>query len=96
MSRLKTARLTLPTLSVAVVMALATLGYHGMLGRAQLLEAEAEAAVIEADLARLEAERERLANLVARLGPGHLDLDLLDERARRVLGHIRADELIIR
>ena len=37
-----------------------------------------------------------MRNLTRRLSDDYLDLDLLDERARDVLGLVRADELIIR
>lgn len=58
---------------------------------------------IEAESDRLRSDRDRLAENVARmealttrLSDDYLDLDLLDERARRVLGLIRADEIVIR
>jgi cell division protein FtsB len=37
-----------------------------------------------------------IANKTLRLSAGSLDLDLLDEQARKVLGLGRPDELIIR
>jgi cell division protein FtsB len=50
----------------------------------------------------LSAERERLAAEVAalenktkRLSDTYLDLDLLDEQARDVLGLVRSDEIIL-
>ena len=36
-----------------------------------------------------------MQNLTHRLSDEYLDLDLLDERAREVLGLIRSDEIII-
>ena len=44
----------------------------------------------------LQAEVERMRNLTRRLSDQYLDLELLDERARDVLGLVRADELIVR
>ena len=41
-------------------------------------------------------ERRALANLVGRLDERNLDLDLLDERARTILGYVRREELVIR
>jgi len=41
------------------------------------------------------AERTELENRVIRLRPGSLDLDLLDERARIVLGFIAPDERVL-
>ncbi|TCP61940.1 septum formation initiator [Rhodovulum bhavnagarense] len=58
---------------------------------------------IEADAERLTAERDALSahiatleNKTRRLSDGYLDLDLLDERARAVLGVMRSDEIVIR
>ena len=49
-----------------------------------------------AELDVLREERAALGNKVERLSERYLDLDLLDERARAVLGLVREDELIIR
>jgi cell division protein FtsB len=38
----------------------------------------------------------RMENLTHRLSDEYLDLDLLDEQTRKVLGMIRADEIVIR
>ena len=38
----------------------------------------------------------KMANLTHRLSDDFLDLDLLDERAREVLGTVRPDEIVIR
>jgi cell division protein FtsB len=65
-------------------------GDHGVFARLQI---EADARELEADLAALRAERARLENLTRRLSTAYLDLDLLDERARAVLGHMRPDEI---
>lgn len=37
-----------------------------------------------------------MQNLTRRMSDEYLDLDLLDERAREILGLIRADEVILR
>jgi cell division protein FtsB len=37
-----------------------------------------------------------LKNLTHRLSDTYLDLDLLDEQVRSVLGYVRADEIVIR
>lgn len=68
-------------------------GEYGMMQRIQ----------IEADVTSLRAERDRLArelaeaaNATRRLSDGYLDLDLLDQQARDVLGYVRADEIVLR
>jgi cell division protein FtsB len=37
-----------------------------------------------------------LTNLTRRLSDDFLDIDLLDQQARDVLGYMRADEIVIR
>ena len=71
-------------------------GLSGENGLGALGQAESEEAALERELGALRAERAALANRVARLDESYLDLDLLDERARAVLGHAREDELIVR
>ena len=68
-------------------------GDYGVFKRA---EVDAEARVLRAELALLEADVARLENLTRRLSDSYLDLDLLDQQARDVLGMIRADEIVIR
>lgn len=68
-------------------------GDYGLFRRVQI---EAEAAALEIERAALAAEVERLANKTRRLSDAYLDLDLLDEQARDVLGLVRSDEIVIR
>ena len=53
-------------------------------------------ALSDADRDRLRAEVDRMKNLTRRLSNEYLDMDLLDERARDVLGYARPDEIVIR
>ncbi|NBD28493.1 MAG: septum formation initiator family protein [Alphaproteobacteria bacterium] len=68
-------------------------GDYGVFKRAEI---EAEGRALAQELAVLEADVARMENLTRRLSDTYLDLDLLDERARDVLGLIRADEIVIR
>ena len=68
-------------------------GDYGVFRRA---EVEAEARGLEKELASLRTDVARMENLTRRLSDKYLDLDLLDARAREVLGMIRADEIVIR
>ncbi len=68
-------------------------GDYGVFRRA---EVRAEAATLQVELAALQAEVARMENLTRRLSDSYLDLDLLDEQARDVLGMIRTDEFVIR
>ena len=68
-------------------------GDYGLFRRVQI-KAEAEALRLERD--RLAAELAVIQNRTRRLSDAYLDIDLLDERAREVLGLMRPDEDIIR
>jgi cell division protein FtsB len=60
------------------------------------VEIEAETTRLQAHRDAMAAEVVRIQNLTVRLSDDQLDLDLLDERARTVLGRSRVDEIIIR
>ena len=68
-------------------------GPSGILRRVQL-EAETRDLIRQRD--SLQAEVDQMRNLTHRLSDEYLEIDLLDERARDVLGLVRADEVIIR
>lgn len=67
-------------------------GDFGLFKRVQI---EAEAEVLEAERSRLAAEVALLENKTRRLSDDYLDLDLLDQQARDVLGLIRPDEVAL-
>ena len=82
--------------SCLILLGIVNFGYHalqGDYGLFALLRTETEEVALQRELAALKAERAQLENLALRLSPEFLDLDLLDERARAVLGHMRADEI---
>ena len=68
-------------------------GNYGLFRRIQI-EAEARDLIKERDV--LQAEIAELQNKTLRLSDEYLDLDLLDEQARDVLGMVRGDEVVIR
>ncbi|MBV1928923.1 MAG: septum formation initiator family protein [Gammaproteobacteria bacterium] len=47
------------------------------------------------DLLTLEGEREIVSLQVSRMRPGSLSADMLEERARLMLGYKRADEVVV-
>ena len=82
-----------------VVGATCYFGYAALQGDTGLVEQlrlTREKAELEAQLVGIRAERRRMENLTHRLSDRYLDLDLLDQQARDVLGMIRADEIVIR
>ncbi|WP_171179458.1 septum formation initiator family protein [Ruegeria sp. HKCCD8929] len=69
---------------------------QGDFGLFRRVEIAAERDALSRDLARLEDEIAEMENLTRRLSDTYLDLDLLDQQARSVLGLLRADEIVIR
>ncbi len=68
-------------------------GNYGLFRRAEIL---AEAQDLKVQLAQVQVDVARMENLTERLSDDYLDLDLLDEQTRKVLGMIRSDEIVIR
>jgi cell division protein FtsB len=67
-------------------------GDHGLFRRVQVT---AEIDQLRLERAALQAELAELQNLTRRLSDSWLDLDLLDERGRAVLGVMRPDEVVL-
>lgn len=67
-------------------------GNHGLFRQIQV---EAERESLAAELAALQDEVRRMEILTHRLSDDYLDLDLLDEQVRNVLGQLRADEIVV-
>ena len=68
-------------------------GEYGIFRR---VEVRAEERALLQQLDALKEEVSRMENLTRRLSDDYLDLDLLDQQARDVLGLIRPDEIVIR
>ncbi|MDE0968519.1 MAG: septum formation initiator family protein [Octadecabacter sp.] len=69
---------------------------HGNFGVFKRAEIDAERRALTEELAALQIQVGQLENLTRRLSDDYLDLDLLDEQARDMLGMVRADEIVIR
>ena len=67
-------------------------GEFGLFRRVQI---EAEINELTQMRDALQASVDEMANKTRRLSDDYLDLDLLDERARDVLGFVRSDEIVI-
>lgn len=68
-------------------------GDYGLFRR---VEIQAEAEELRRDLDLLQDDVSQMENKTRRLSDDFLDLDLLDQQARSVLGLLRADEIVIR
>lgn len=68
-------------------------GDYGLFRRVQI---DAETTLLRQDLQQITADVAWMENKTHRLSDEYLDLDLLDEQARSVLGLLRADEIVIR
>ncbi|WP_299659975.1 septum formation initiator family protein [uncultured Ruegeria sp.] len=68
-------------------------GDYGLFRR---VEIAAERDALARDMIQLSDQIAQMENLTRRLSDTYLDLDLLDQQARSVLGMIRADEIVIR
>lgn len=68
-------------------------GDFGLFHRAEIVE---DGTILQEKLTVLNAKVARLENLTLRLSDNYLDLDLLDQQAREILGLLRADEIVIR
>ena len=94
---------TKPKLALAVYLTvlLAFGGYfalasvQGEFGLFRSVQLEAEITDLTAVRDALQAQVDEMANKTQRLSDEFLDLDLLDERARDVLGLVRSDEIVI-
>lgn len=97
----RTARPALGTfLFFAVAFALAAYftfaAVQGDFGLFRRAEIDAEARILAEQLARVQAQVDEMENLTRRLSDDFLDLDLLDQQARSILGLLRSDEIVIR
>lgn len=68
---------------------------QGDFGLFRRVEIQAEAEELRRDLALLQQDIGQMENKTRRLSDEFLDLDLLDQQARSVLGLLRADEIVI-
>ena len=88
--------------AMAYVLSAFTLGSYftfaavqGDYGVFRQVEIAAEKALLVAERDALAAELAEMENRTRRLSDEFLDIDLLDEQARDVLGYVRADEIVI-
>lgn len=68
-------------------------GEYGLFNRIQI---DADAAALRLERDRLAVELTEIENRTRRLSDAYLDLDLLDQQAREMLGYVRPDEIVLR
>lgn len=68
-------------------------GDYGLFQRIQIEEKETE---LRAQLETISAEVAEMENKTKRMSAEHLDLELLDEQARRILVYVRPDDIFVR
>jgi cell division protein FtsB len=81
---------------IALMSYLTFVALQGEYGLFRLFQIEAQESRLRMELADLQAQRTTIANKTRRLSTEQLDLELLDEQARKVLGLGRSDEMLIR
>lgn len=84
------------TVTFSLAMYFTFAAVQGDFGLFRRIEIEAETRALEAERATLTAQVADLRNKTRRLSDRYLDLDLLDQQARDVLGYLRPDEIVIR
>lgn len=84
-----------PATFVGLLVYLAYHALEGANGLWALRELDARAVVLGQRAAELHTARQNLEARVALLRPDNLDPDLLDEEARRLLGFVHPDEVVI-
>lgn len=87
---------TASLLMIAGIVFFSYAALQGEFGLFRLFQVQAQEKQLIAELELLQNERAELQNRTKRLSNEYLDLDLLDEQARKVLGMARGNEIIIR
>jgi cell division protein FtsB len=84
-------------LSIGLGAAILYLGAHAVTGRQGLVayvDSQAQERMLESRVAALETEQTALEARAARVRPGSVDLDYLDERARLTLAAGDSEEIV--
>jgi len=88
-------RFARPVGLVCIVFYLGFHTFHGERGLYALMREQKELQLLEKDLTATREKRERMEAKVTRLRDGSIDLDLLDEQMRRMLGVSKPGEIVI-
>jgi cell division protein FtsB len=94
-SRIWVRRFARPVGFVCIVFYLGFHTFHGERGLYALMREQKELHLLKKDLTETTQKREQLEARVTRLRDGSIDLDLLDEQMRRMLGVSKPGEIVI-
>ena len=89
------ARLIRPLLLACAIFYLSYHALHGERGLYALVREQRERIQLQETLQQVRAERARMELRVSHLRDGSLDLDLLDEQMRRMLGVMKPGEIVV-
>ena len=89
------ARLMKPLLLVFAVFYLMFHALHGERGLYALVKEQRQLSAVSEELKQTRIERERVELRVSHLRDTNLDLDLLDEQMRRMLGVMKPGEVVL-
>ncbi len=92
---LSLSRLVRPLLAVFAVFYLLFHALHGERGIYAYIRNTRELAQLQAELAQTKAQREEVELRVQHMRDGSLDLDLLDEQMRRMMGVMKPGEVVM-
>ncbi len=87
--------LVVPVIALAFSGYFAWHGWHGSFGIEARRHLAVEAARLDGELERVKAERRAVERRVALLRSASLESDMLDERAREILGFANSNEIAI-
>lgn len=94
-SPMTAARMIRPLLVVVAIFYLSYHALHGERGLYALFREQHERTQLQEHLAKTKAKRESMELRVSHLRDGSLDLDLLDEQMRRMLGVMKPGEVVV-
>lgn len=94
-SAMSPARLIRPLIIVCGLFYLSYHALHGERGLSALIREQHERTLLQAELKEKTKQRETMELRVSHLRDGSLDLDLLDEQMRRMLGVMKPGEIVV-
>lgn len=94
-SAMTPARMIRPLIIVCAFFYLSYHALHGERGLSALIREQHERATLETELQEKSSQRKAMELRVSHLRDGSLDLDLLDEQMRRMLGVMKPGEIVV-